>query len=102
MKRFQIFGKNTGKSGYSNWNRFCQPNICGEGECISLLTTYYCQCPSDRYGAHCEKLTRNIVKRQSFHDFFEQLKRILNKPEDQKSDDDNERTYYDSVNGVSF
>lgn len=39
----------------SSSNDNCRPNICNTGRCVSLQTTYYCQCPNDRYGEHCEK-----------------------------------------------
>ncbi len=45
--------KSTYSPDYSEDN--CQPNICNTGRCISLKTTYYCQCPDDHYGEHCEK-----------------------------------------------
>jgi hypothetical protein len=33
----------------------CRANICNTGRCVSLKTTYYCECPDGRYGDHCEK-----------------------------------------------
>lgn len=45
---------------------------------------------------------RNISKRQSFYDLIEQIKRILNKSEREKQTEDDGRTYYDAINGVSF
>ncbi|CAF3639693.1 unnamed protein product [Rotaria sp. Silwood1] len=40
----------------------CRPNICNTGRCVSLKTTYYCQCPDDRYGEHCEKRFKDIIR----------------------------------------
>lgn len=38
---------------YSKTN--CRPNLCHSGECISYKSGYYCECPKDRYGDHCER-----------------------------------------------
>ena len=40
----------------------CRPNICNTGRCVSSKTTYYCQCPDDRHGEHCEKrMNKRII-----------------------------------------
>ncbi|CAF4873361.1 unnamed protein product, partial [Rotaria sp. Silwood1] len=69
----------------------CRPNICNTGRCVSLKTTYYCQCPDDRYGEHCEKrfshFKRGSSDQKSLYELLNQAKRDMN---DQVLTDDNE------------
>ncbi|CAF5227557.1 unnamed protein product, partial [Rotaria magnacalcarata] len=69
----------------------CRPNICNTGRCVSLKTTYYCSCPEDRYGEHCEKpfnfYKRNPGDKRSFYQLLNQIERDV---ADSNLDDSNE------------
>ena len=30
------------------------PDVCGEGVCVDMVTSYYCLCPSETYGSMCQ------------------------------------------------
>ena len=36
------------------YNLACQPNPCGQGECISQNGNYFCRCPPGFTGPRCE------------------------------------------------
>ncbi|CAF4350468.1 unnamed protein product [Rotaria sp. Silwood2] len=85
---------------------YCRPNICQAGRCISLQTTYYCECPHDRSGEHCEKqlFKREILNMRLYRNLIQNLKRGMTKPDTRKfqGGHSGDVAYYDAKNGIYF
>ncbi|CAF4119202.1 unnamed protein product, partial [Rotaria magnacalcarata] len=84
----------------------CRPNICHTGRCVSLETKYYCDCPKDRSGDHCEKeiFKRDISKFQLYQSLLNQLKRAMAKQNMKHAHqyEDDDVAIYDVKNGIYF
>lgn len=69
LSSFSIWILYLAYSNPSSLNNLCQPNICNTGRCVPLQTTYYCVCPNDRSGEHCEKRTNFFFFDENSDDF---------------------------------
>jgi hypothetical protein len=86
----QYSNNNNNNNNNNNGQNNCRPNICNTGQCVSLITTYYCRCPDNRYGTNCEKIyyKRNSLNERSLHQLLKQAKQGMN-TRDQSDGSDN-------------
>lgn len=55
----------------------CSPTPCVEGSCLNTPGGYYCHCPPDRAGRHCELLATPCKSPPCYGNFYFYLNGLL-------------------------